>query len=108
MPQSRATPGSAGWLCHSISMRRSPSKLLRENGGVGFAVSDERVFESQRMLLGRRESTVNRQGPRRSRSAHGPSGRKIADDETVVCLVTGHGFKDPDSIAVAAAHFRRA
>jgi threonine synthase len=29
----------------------------------------------------------------------------IGSAEPVVCLVTGHGFKDPDSIAAAAANY---
>ena len=29
----------------------------------------------------------------------------IAEDEPVVCLITCHGFKDPDSIVAAAARF---
>ena len=33
------------------------------------------------------------------------SARFVQPDATVVCLVTGHGFKDPESIAQAAAPF---
>jgi threonine synthase len=33
------------------------------------------------------------------------AGGTIGEDEPAVCLVTGHGFKDPDSIAAAADRF---
>lgn len=81
-------------------------KLLRENGGLGFAVSDEDVFESQRMLLELEGIYCEPAGAAALAAARiARRDKMIGDDEPVVCLVTGHGFKDPDSIAVAAAAF---
>jgi threonine synthase len=81
-------------------------RLLRENGGVGLAVSDENVFEAQRMLLEQEGIYCEPAG------AAALAGARLArmegiigSAEPVVCLVTGHGFKDPDSIAAAAAKF---
>jgi threonine synthase len=81
-------------------------KLLRQNGGSGFAVSDEDVLELQRMLLAQEGIYCEPAG------AAGLAAARIAlregiiaKDEPVVCLITGHGFKDADSIAVAAAQF---
>jgi threonine synthase len=81
-------------------------RLLRENGGVGFAVSDESVFEAQRMLLEQEGIYCEPAGAAAlagARQAHIEN--IVAGHESVVCLVTGHGFKDPDSIAEAAAKF---
>jgi threonine synthase len=78
--------------------------LLYENGGQGIAVTDEEVFAAQRRLL--REEGVFCE-PAGAAAAAGWM-RAVADGrvdpgERAVCLVTGHGGKDPDSIAGAAA-----
>ena len=77
---------------------------LRESGGLGIAVSDDEVFDAQRMMLDTEGIYCE---PAGSTALAGL--RKalreglVAKDEPAVCLVTGHGFKDPDSIAEAAA-----
>ena len=79
---------------------------LRRSGGQGIAVSDDEVFEAQRLLI-RLEGiycepagAATLAGLQRAVSAH-----FVRPEATVVCLVTGHGFKDPESIAQAAAPF---
>ena len=78
--------------------------LLYENGGQGIAVSDDEVFAAQRRLL--REEGVYCE-PAGAAAAAGWL-RAVAEGtidgaERAVCLVTGHGGKDPGSIAAAAA-----
>ena len=77
--------------------------LLYRNGGLGIAVSDDEVFAAQRRLL--REEGVFCE-PAGAAAAAGWL-RAVADGrvdsaERAVCLVTGHGGKDPDSVAAAA------
>ena len=78
-------------------------RLLRENGGVGIAVSDEEVFDAQRLLI-EQEGIYCEPAGAAALAAAGIArlNGAIAENEPVVCLVTGHGFKDPDSIAAAA------
>jgi threonine synthase len=78
-------------------------RLLRQNGGKGFAVSDDEVFQAQRMMLSEEGIYCEPAGAaalaaalRARRDGH------VGGEETVVCLVTGHGFKDPESIAAAS------
>jgi threonine synthase len=79
-------------------------KLLRENGGSGFAVADEDVFAMQRMTLEQEGIYCEPAGAAALTAARmAQQNGIIAEGDTVVCLVTGHGFKDPDSIAAAAA-----
>lgn len=78
--------------------------LLRKSGGVGFGVDDEEVFESQRLMLAREGIYCE---PAAAAAVAGlnravRTGVVNADDY-IVCVVTGHGFKDPDSIKIAAA-----
>ena len=81
-------------------------RLLRENGGSGFAVTDEDVLESQQMLLEQEGIYCEPAGAAGLAAARVACRENlIAIDETVVCLITGHGFKDPDSIAAAAEQF---
>jgi len=72
-----------------------------ESGGVIEAVSDEEILEAQLDVV-RKEGIFCEPA-----SAAGVAGvRKMAGDgrlhrsETVVCVLTGHGLKDPDAIAV--------
>src|SRR5579862_689053 len=72
---------------------------LRNAGGRGFAVSDEEVFEAQRMMLDQEGIYSEPAGA----AALAGLRRALGDgtvrrDDTVICLVTGHGFKDPDSV----------
>jgi threonine synthase len=81
-------------------------RLLRGNGGMGFAVTDEDVFEAQRMLLEQEGIYCEPAGAAALAAARmARTQDKIGEHEPVVCLVTGHGFKDPESIADAAARF---
>lgn len=76
---------------------------LRKHDGMGFAVKDDEVYESQRMLLemegifAEPAGAVALAGLRKALR----EGR-INPEESAVCLVTGSGFKDPESIAAAA------
>jgi threonine synthase len=77
---------------------------LRANGGYAFAVEDEEVFEMQALLLSEEgiycepAGAAALAGMRRALE-RGVIGR----GESIACVVTGHGFKDLDSIAEAAA-----
>jgi len=76
---------------------------LRECEGQGIPVSDEEVFSAQRMLLEKEGICGEPAGA--TALAGWLSARRsgiVGDDEASVCLVTGHGFKDPASIEDAA------
>ena len=80
---------------------------LRNAGGRGVAISDDEVFAAQKQLL--REEGIWCEPAGAAALAGCVSGRKegwIAPGETVACLVTGHGFKDPDSVMRAAHEMR--
>ncbi len=70
-----------------------------ESGGAIEAVSDEEILETQRMIVGLEgvfcepASAAGVAGVRRLAS----QGR-IGADEVVVCVLTGHGLKDPDAV----------
>jgi threonine synthase len=76
---------------------------LRRRGGCGFAVEDEEVFEMQQSLLSKEGIYCEPAG-----AAALAGLRKalklgvVSGGDTVICLVTGHGFKDPDSVRRAA------
>ena len=79
---------------------------LRKSGGRGIRVSDEEVFEAQQAMLSQEGIYTEPAGAtalagllRAFRAGF------VEPDETMVCLVTGHGFKDPDSISRAASLF---
>ena len=70
-----------------------------ESGGVIEAVSDDEIMEAQRAII-RSEGVFCEPA-----SAAGVAGvrrlsaeRRIGPAETVVCVLTGHGLKDPDSV----------
>ncbi|MFC5368379.1 threonine synthase [Salinirubrum litoreum] len=70
---------------------------IRNTGGTAVAVSDERITDAQRALAGEGvgvepASAASVAGLRKLRE----QGR-IAADEQVVCLTTGHLLKDPDA-----------
>ena len=67
---------------------------LYANGGSGVAVSDEEVIAAQRILLAREGLYCEPAG-----AAAYAGWLKMRPKGRSVCLVTGHGFKDPDSIA---------
>lgn len=79
-------------------------ELLLRNGGTGFAVSDQDVLAAQRLLLSHEGIYCEPAGAAALAAATMASQQGIiAPREKTICLVTGHGFKDPDSIAAAAA-----
>ena len=70
-----------------------------ESGGLIEAVSDEEILEAQRLIV-RLEgvfcepaSAAGVAGVRRLAAAG-----RIGAGETVVCVLTGHGLKDPDAV----------
>jgi threonine synthase len=76
---------------------------LVRNGGLGIAVPDSEVFAAQRLLLHREGIYCEPAGA----AALAGLLRAVRDGRLVpggrvVCIVSGHGFKDPDSIAAAA------
>jgi threonine synthase len=74
-------------------------KELRNSGGRGIAISDEEVLTAQKRLL--REEGIWCEPAGAAALAGCLRGRKegwITPGESVACLVTGHGFKDPDSL----------
>jgi threonine synthase len=79
--------------------------FLRRNGGRGYAVRDEDVFEAQRMMLEQEGIYCEPAGAAALAAVRMALAREeIARDDRVICLVTGHGFKDPDSITASASH----
>jgi threonine synthase len=79
-------------------------ELARKHDGLVLGVSDEDVFAAQRTML--REEGIYAE-PAGAAALAGyrqaiQSGA-VSENESVVCLVTGHGFKDPQSRDSAAA-----
>jgi len=70
-----------------------------ESGGLIEAVSDDEILEAQRMVVALEgvfcepASAAGVAGVRRLRR----EGR-IGQDELIVCVLTGHGLKDPDAV----------
>lgn len=69
-------------------------------GGRGIAVSDDEVFSAHRRLL--REEGIYGE-PAGAAAYAGWLRAELPAGETAVCLVTGQGGKDPDSLLAAAA-----
>ena len=81
-------------------------KTLRDNGGHAFGVEDEEVYEAQRTMLAEEGIYCEPAGA----TALAGLRRAVAEqmvqrDDTVICPVTGHGFKDPQSIGRAAEQY---
>ncbi|MEZ5354750.1 MAG: pyridoxal-phosphate dependent enzyme [Bryobacteraceae bacterium] len=77
---------------------------MREHGGLGFAVSDEEVWEAQRMLLELEGIYCEPAGAAALAGLRRAARRGfLKPGEPAICLVTGHGFKDLESIDSAAA-----
>jgi threonine synthase len=73
--------------------------LLRECGGAGFAVEDDEVFEAQQLMLSKEGIYCEPAGAAALAGLRRAVKQRIVKaDDSVVCLVTGHGFKDPESI----------
>ena len=73
---------------------------VRESKGRGFVVTDDEVWEAQEMLC-RREGIYVEPAGATSLAGLIRSLKQgwIKSHESIVCLLTGHGFKDPTSIA---------
>lgn len=76
---------------------------LRQRGGCGIAVEDEEVFEMQQSMFSGEGIYCEPAG------ATALAGLRkavklgvVSTSDTVICLVTGHGFKDPGSVHRAA------
>ncbi|MGH9397244.1 MAG: threonine synthase [Terriglobia bacterium] len=79
---------------------------LRRWNGSGFAVSDEEVFEAQQRLLQQEGIYTEPAGAAAFAGLRQALDRNLVrHDHTIVCLITGHGFKDPESIERAAARY---
>lgn len=74
-------------------------RAVKESDGFVETVSDEEILEAQRMLAQLEGLFVE---PASAASIAGlwklSISEKIIEDETVVCVATGHGLKDPDII----------
>ena len=76
---------------------------LRACGGRGFAVSDEAVFAAQVRMLEQEGIYCEPAGATAMAGwVEAVENGVISPQETAVCLVTGHGFKDPASVDIAA------
>lgn len=78
----------------TLALRR-----LRECGGSAFELTDEEILEAQRLLLTEEGIYCEPAGAAAlSGWLHAIEGGLISPVGNYVCLVTGHGFKDVDSI----------
>lgn len=79
-------------------------RMLRRVDGLGLAISDEDIYAAQKMLLDREGIFAE---PAGAASLAGLiaafNAGQIDPSERIVCLITGSGFKDPNSISRAAA-----
>jgi threonine synthase len=74
-------------------------RLLRQCNGTGIPVSDEEVFSAQELLACKEGIYCEPAGATAFAGwLRAVELGTIAEGERSVCLVTGHGFKDPDSI----------
>jgi threonine synthase len=73
-------------------------RAIRESKGTAVKVSDEEILDAQRFLASNEGIFVE---PASAASIAGlrrlADEGKISKDETVVCVATGHGLKDPDA-----------
>ena len=78
--------------------------LLRGCGGMGFAVNDEEVRDAQNLLLSHEGIYAEPAGSAALAGWLQAVARGVVKPaDRSVCLVTGHGFKDPASAEAAAA-----
>ena len=75
-----------------------------ENGGHAFGVEDDEVYEAQQMMLSTEGIYCEPAGATALAGLRRAVTKEIVRrDDTIVCPVTGHGFKDPEAIDRAAA-----
>jgi threonine synthase len=77
---------------------------LRESGGLGIAVNDEAVYHAQRRLLSGEGIFAEPAGATALAGLYALIRQGWQPAGAVVCLVTGTGFKDLESIQSAAEH----
>jgi threonine synthase len=79
-------------------------KLARACGGAGLLIEDEEAIDCQQMLMRSEGLLVEPAGAVSVAGlAHACREGLLRADEPVVCVLTGHGFKDPLSIEAAVA-----
>ncbi len=78
-------------------------ELLRANGGEAIGVTDEEVYRAQRLLL-HKEGICAEPAAAAALAGYLQAVERgtVAAKARSVCLVTGHGFKDPVSLEAAA------
>ena len=78
-----------------------------ESGGVIEAVTDDEILAAYRDLAGRRASSASRRRRRRVAGVRkmAAAGR-LDPGATIVCVLTGHGLKDPDTAALSVSAAR--
>ena len=72
----------------------SATAAAAESGGSITAVTDDEILEAYTFLAAARSPSSARR--RRRRRWPGCSSRACPEGSTVVCVLTGHGLKDPD------------
>jgi threonine synthase len=83
---------------------RTALVYLRSSGGTAFAMPDREIVEAQRLLLQLEGIYCEPAGAAALAGLiRALDEGRVRRDETAVCMVTGHGFKDPDSICTHAA-----
>ena len=78
---------------------------LRRGGGHGIAIKDEEVFAAQQMMI--REEGIWPEPAGAAALAGALRAHRdgwLENGADVVCIVSGHGFKDPDSLKLATEH----
>jgi threonine synthase len=83
---------------------RTALSQLRRCRGTGILVTDEEVLEAQRLLMTEEGIWAEPAGAAALAGCiRALRDGTVAAHDSIVCLVTGHGFKDGDSLARAAA-----
>jgi len=80
-------------------------KAVRETGGLMTIVSDEEILAAQRILASREGIFAEPAGAAPIACLIKAAKNGLIDrDERVVCIVTGHGLKDPDIVLKVSKH----
>jgi len=98
-PCERSTTEITGLQVPSVIDGHEVVTACRFSGGTGFLVDDETVYQLQARLA--REEGIFCEPAAAVPLAGALQARKqgfIASEETVICLVTGTGFKDPHAV----------
>ena len=82
-------------------------RALRESGGIGVAVSDERAAEARDMLAKREGIFAELSGALSFAGLlQALDAREVAKDARVAVIVTGHGLKEPETFAAELQKIR--